>query len=168
MEDRMEYRLSDAFMNKEKGDIEVVVLMININYGRNKDFLEKCKPLDEYSWFVSEINKNQKELGDLKRAVDKALDDMSDDYVIKPFLMANRAEVEIMCITEYNEAETMELFREEAREEAREAREEGREEGQILQLISLTQKGLLSEDVAAKEANMSIDEFRKYEARYCS
>ncbi len=89
--------------------------------------------------------------------MDKALDDMSDDYVIKPFLMAHRAEVEIMCITEYNENETMNLFK-----------EEGRLEGIIENLVSLTKKGLLSENIAAKEAKMSLDEFRKYEARYCS
>lgn len=52
--------LSDNFITGEKGDIEVVVLMININYGKNKELLEKCKPLDEYSWFVAEIKKNQK------------------------------------------------------------------------------------------------------------
>ena len=35
-------------------------------------------------------------------------------------LIANKAEVKQMCITEYNEAETMEQFREEGREENRE------------------------------------------------
>ena len=35
-----------------------------------------------------------------------------------------------MCLTEYNEAEVMEMFKEEGREEGREkGREEGREEG---------------------------------------
>ena len=37
-----------------------------------------------------------------------------------------------MCITEYDEAETMRMFREEAREEGRlEGRLEGREEGRL-------------------------------------
>ena len=71
-------------------------------------------------------------------AVDKAVDDRPKTYEIKSFLMANRAEVKAMCITEYNEAETMQMFKEEGREEGlvkgREeglvkGREEGREEG---------------------------------------
>ena len=41
---------------------------------------------------------------------------MPDDFFIKPFLMAHRAEVKGMLLTEYNEAETMELFREEGGE----------------------------------------------------
>ena len=36
-----------------------------------------------------------------------------------------------MCITEYNEAETMQMFKEEGREEGlKEGRKEGREEGE--------------------------------------
>ena len=34
--------------------------------------------------------------------------------------MANRAEVKDMCLTEYNEAEAMEMFKQEGREEGRE------------------------------------------------
>ena len=36
---------------------------------------------------------------------------MPDDFGIKKFIMANRAEVMDMCLTEYNESETMEMFR---------------------------------------------------------
>ena len=35
-------------------------------------------------------------------------------------MIANKAEVVTMCITEYNEVETMEAFKEEGREEGRE------------------------------------------------
>ena len=39
--------------------------------------------------------------------------------MIKPFLEAHRAEVKGMLLTEYNEAETMELFKEDGRREER-------------------------------------------------
>lgn len=58
----------------------------------------------------------QKNMG-LEGAVDKAMDDMPGDYSIRPLLMENRAEVKAMCLTEYDEAETMKLFKEEGREE---------------------------------------------------
>ncbi len=65
------------------------------------------------------------------------------------------------CITEYNEAETFNLLKAEC--EAR-----GEAKGGIKKLVSLTKKGLLSEDVAAKEAEMSLDEFKRCEELYCS
>jgi hypothetical protein len=49
---------------------------------------------------------------------------MPMDYAIRMFLIGNRAEVKGMCITEYNEAETMKMFREEGRKVGKEEGEE--------------------------------------------
>ena len=57
-------------------------------------------------------------------AIDRAIEEMPDGYAIKGLIVANRAEVKDMCLTEYNEAEVMEMFKEEGREEGR---EEGKE-----------------------------------------
>jgi len=65
---------------------------------------------------------------DLNTAVENALKAMDDSFIIKEFLVKNRSEVKGMLDTEYNEAEVMELFKEEAREEGR---EEGREEERV-------------------------------------
>ena len=46
-----------------------------------------------------------------------ALDEMPDNFEIRPYLMANRMGVKKMLLTEYNETETMELFRKEGREQ---------------------------------------------------
>ena len=43
--------------------------------------------------------------------MNKALADMPKEYVIKPFLDAHKMEVSGMLLTEYNEAETMEMFK---------------------------------------------------------
>jgi len=40
---------------------------------------------------------------------------MLREYEIRKYLIANKAEVKQMCITEYNETETMERFREEGK-----------------------------------------------------
>ena len=45
---------------------------------------------------------------------------MPADFEILPYLLAHKAEVRDMLLTEYNEAEAMELFREEGRAEGRE------------------------------------------------
>ena len=55
-EDRMVLKLSDAFQNKEKEpQLELLVTMININYGKNKELMEACKDLNDYSIFVAKI-----------------------------------------------------------------------------------------------------------------
>lgn len=117
-EDETVLRLSDSFPSGMKGDIEVTVRMININYGRSEDVLRACEPLREYAWLVEEIRRNMASNG-IEEAVDKAVAAMPRDFVIKAFLDEHRAEVKGMLLTEYNEAETMELFKEEGRQEGR-------------------------------------------------
>lgn len=55
----------------------------------------------------------------LETAIDRTIDAMPDAFILKPYLEAHRAEVKGMLLTEYNEAKTMELFREEGRAEGR-------------------------------------------------
>ena len=77
----------------------------------------------------------------------QTIDAIPDDFVIKTYLEAHRAEVKGMLLTEYNEAKAMELFREEGREEGR---AEGRAQG-MNTLSALIQKLLdlgRTEDVA--------------------
>ena len=99
-------------------DIQVKVRMVNINYGHSKGILDSCRPLREYAWLVAEIRRNNEPDADgnrpgIEAAIDKSLDNMPDDFVIKNFIMANRAEVKDMCLTEYNEAEIHEMFKQE-------------------------------------------------------
>lgn len=72
-------------------DIEVKVTMININFGHNKALLDACKPLKEYAWFVDKVRSNQQTMETLEEAVDAALEELPDDSLIKPFLLANKA-----------------------------------------------------------------------------
>ena len=109
-------RLSDAFEGDIEPDIEVRVKMININYGKNHELMKACQPLAEYSWLVERIRQNRATM-DIDMAVDKAIDAMPKDYLIRPLVIGNKAEVKTMCITEYNKVETMQMFKEEGREE---------------------------------------------------
>ena len=115
--------------------------------------MDACQPLKEYAWFVAEVNERQKEMNNLEAAVDAAIDRMPQEALIKAFLLANRAEVKRMCITEYNEEKNM-------ADQWEDGREEGREEGRFALLIELVKGGLLSEEIAAAKANMSVADFR--------
>ena len=57
---------------------------------------------------------------DRAQAIDGVPESMPRDFAIRAHLLAHKAEVRDMLLTEYNEAEAMELFREEGREEGRE------------------------------------------------
>ena len=87
--ERQELRLSDTFSSA--GDIEIRVTMLNINYGNNKALMEVCKPLNEYAWLVDAIRRHKRELNDIESAVDKALEEMPDEFIIKTFLLSNKA-----------------------------------------------------------------------------
>ena len=155
-DDRIILKLSDAFEPEPKTDIEVTVTMININYGHNKDLMEKCKPLSEYSWFVDRIRSLLKEGKELRVAISTAIDELEDDSLIKPFLLSNKAEVTRMCITEYNE----EKVRNQTLEEGKAMGEAiGMQKGVIETLIALVKKGLLTISQAAAQANMTVPEF---------
>ena len=86
----------------------------------------------------------------MSSAIDRAISAMPDDFVIKPFLEVHRAEVKGMLLTEYNEAEQMELFK-----------EDGRREGIIETLISLVKDGILSIKEAAKRAGITETAFEQ-------
>lgn len=106
-------------------DIMVRVRMININYGQNKEVLSACKPLEEYAWLIHQIREYRKQKEEIEDAVDHAIEDLPEEFEIRTFLVGHKAEVKDMCITEYNEAETMQMIREEGKEEGR---EEGRQD----------------------------------------
>ena len=93
---------------------------------------------------------------------------MPDDFIIKPFIIANRAEVKNMIFEEYDEEKYKNLFIEEGREEGRvEGREEGREEGIAANRIS-TARNLLasgvSDDIIINSTGISAVEFEKIKA----
>ena len=162
--DRVILKLSDGMSTS--GDIEVTVTMINVNYGHNSELMKACKPMAEYSEFVYNVRKYQKEGKTLSEAVGAAIDEMSDNSGIKAYLVKNRAEVEQMCITEYNEERHMEMEREEfeakGRAEGRaEGMAKGRAEGILTTLVSLVKDGILTISDAAKRADMTVSEFEE-------
>ena len=106
--DRTELFLSDAFKNgRGTGCIECKAVMININRGRNKEMMEKCRRLWEYSEFIAEVNDNLAKGYSLKKAIAVAMDQCLENGILKDILLRNRAEVLHMLLTEYDERKHM-------------------------------------------------------------
>ena len=60
-----------------------------------------------------------------------------------------------MCITEYNEAETMQMFKAEGRKEGR---KEGREQGKLEIVLELVREGILTVAEGARRLGMAETE----------
>ena len=115
--ERMELKLSDAFMHpEEETGIEFTAIMLNINYGHNKELLSACRTLEEYAIFVDKVRTYTKQSSDsdkLKQAVDRAVDECIKEGVLAGFLSAHKSEVIGMILTEYDEEKVKEMFKKE-------------------------------------------------------
>ena len=155
--------LKDAFpedMNPDDSDVSVKVRMLNIHSDKNYRIMSSCKPLYEYASFVDNIYK-YRETEDIETAVDMALSDIPDNWIIRNYLMANKSEVRLMCLTEYNEEETMQMFREEGRIEGKEeGRVEGRIEGRFQLIVDLVNDEVLTLEEAAIRLGMTVEELK--------
>lgn len=126
-------RLSSSFPEnrREQSDVELKVRMININHDHNEELLNKCRPLYEYSWLIGKIRENAQTMS-IEKAVDRAMEEMPEDFGIRKYLIENREEVCMKILTEYDEEKTMRILAEQAREDGF---EEGREEGEESHLV---------------------------------
>ena len=115
------------------------------------------QPLYEYAWLVDAVRRHQSEKMDLNAAVDATIDEMPDAYMIKKFLIENRAEVKSMFLTEYNEEKVLEKEREEGRMEGR---KEGREERDLEIAAKLIKEGGLSASFISRISDLSVDAVR--------
>jgi hypothetical protein len=154
-------RLSDSFPEGPRPDIEVSVRLININHEQNKDLLDACEPLKEYSWLMQEIRSNRK-IMEIEDAVDKALADMPKEFVIRSFLEAHKVEVSGMLLTEYNEAETMELFKQDG---IKEGRREGIEQNRIESIKNIMESFKVTAQQAMEALKIPVADQAKYLAK---
>lgn len=117
-EDIVTMKLSDAFTNqKAEGDLELTVHMINVNYGHNKELLDKCEVLRGYSLYISKFHEyNENETISMTDAAIKALDYCVKANVMKDFFTLRRNEVVGMILEEFT-TEHVEQYIKEMEEE---------------------------------------------------
>ena len=160
-------KLSDSYMTQgEKVSLELLVDVLNINVGHNKELLQACKTLGDYSEYVYRVREYAKEMS-IEESVDKAIDECIKEDVLREFLERNCAEARAMSIYEYNQEEHIRLEREDAFEDGHKlGRAEGRTEGEsrLGKLISvLLQEGLtdIAQLVAVDEVARA-EHYKKY------
>ena len=111
-------KLSDSFIAPDKsGDFEWTATMYNLNRGNNGNLLKRCKPLRDYMTLIERIRDGLELFHDVESAVDNAVSSCIKDGIMRDFLLAHRAEVLDMCITEFNEKTFVNGIKEEGVEE---------------------------------------------------
>ena len=131
--DQMELRLSDSFIKKEEDPcIECTVLILNINYGHNKELMAACRKLYEYSYFVHKVREFLEQGLTRDAAVDRAVVYCIKADILKDFLTRHRAEVKDVILTEYDEKRHERTLREEAKAQGmKEGIKKGIQEGEF-------------------------------------
>ena len=140
--DIQELRLSDLYYDHtQKAGLELKATMLNINKGHNKELMEKCQILKDYSEFTALVRKYAKVLS-LNQAVERAVDECIAKGILGDFLRKNKEEVCHMCIYEYDEERHMRQEREYFMEKGlakgkAEGRVEGMSEGIVNTLLNV-------------------------------
>ena len=106
--------------------------MLNINYGHNRELMEKCRRLKEYAIFVDMVRKNLAKGVPLEEAVTQAADTCIDQGILEDLLKKQKAEVVRMALENYD----LEKYEKAIKKESY---EEGVEHG-IRQLITALQE----------------------------
>ena len=172
-------RLSDSFEGErdEEAALECTAIMLNINYGYNRELMEKCQTLHDYSYFVETVRQGVRARKTLEEAVDEAISKSLKEGVLKDILKKNRAEVRNVVLTEYNEELHLKNVRECGYEEGRECGyeegydngydngygsglDQGRVQNQIELVIKKVQKGQSLEQIA-DALETSTDELKE-------
>ena len=137
------YKTNDSNKDQEPC-LELKALLININYGCNKELMNKCQKLMEYSQLVALIRKHYDELVEkyaklgihksrkeiFAEAVSLAIEEAIRNNILKEILRNNKAEVTNMLLTEFDEKDYIEGVKEESERR-------GEQRGEQFKIITL-------------------------------
>lgn len=124
MPERQELKLSDIFVGNGKGKtpaLECTALVLNINLGKNKELMERCRILKEYAQFIATVRNYMAKDMEREEAVERAVDDCIRNEILSDILRKNRNEVVEMILEEWDENEFREFLKEESWNEGHEA-----------------------------------------------
>ena len=161
--ERKEIRLSNAFAaNTGETNMELVVLQLNINKGKNEELKETCQTLQEYAEFTERVRDHRKEMP-REDAIRTTIDECIRDGILKDFLLKNKAEVYHMCLYEFDAELHERVLRKEEREEGRrQGQREGMRNGKKIakQVFKAFISGETPETIA-KELNIPLEEVKE-------
>ena len=173
MPDRWELRLSDAFEGR-KGDMDLIVEVLNINDAPHRPLLDRCHALKSYSIFVAKVREHVKNGSTLEAAVGDAVQYcIANDYLKEYFRQKQQEEVFDMLNFVWDQERALEVRAEEAREDGiREGLAQGLSQGLSQGVFETTSSAIrsmmknlgLSMEKAMDVLQIPADERAKYAA----
>ncbi len=149
--DVLRMQLSENFLGEGKSDLQLELTVYNINEGRNREIMEKCRTLQEYSKFVAKVRQwadrasgtlTEKELNELFR-------ECIEEGILVDFLKKYGTEVISMLYMEMTEEEARDLAREDGYEQGFESGlEKGRKQIISKVVSTLRESGMSKEEIA--------------------
>lgn len=131
--DEMVLKLTDAFCQVTDGKepcLECTATMLNINYGHNRELMEKCRRLEEYAYFVRAVRQHIRGSRNLNMAITAAVNECIEQGKLKDILMKNKTEVIGMILTSFKDENYYRMMEAEWKESGlAKGREEGLKEG---------------------------------------
>ena len=94
--ERQELKLSSLFIGNGKGKapaLECTALVLNVNYGQNKELMERCKTLKEYAQFIAIIRRNLAQGMKHQEAVEQAIDECIQNDILAEILRKNSLQI---------------------------------------------------------------------------
>ena len=168
--EREELKLSNLFIENGKGKkpaLECTALVLNVNYGHNKDLMERCKTLKEYAQFIAEIRRNLSYGMKAQEAVEEAVEKCIQNDILSGILRKNRGEIVDSILTEWDEDEYRDYLKEEG---IKIGEERGELKGKIENTIEMCQEFQFSKedtlDRIKKKFSMKEEEAAKYMEEY--
>ena len=161
--DEYELRLSSAFSNQNvEPAVEVVVNVININYGHNEHLMQGCGLLSQYAQFVATTREYANNYDNREEAMNAAIEYCIGHGILEDILRKHRSQVLGSLLEEFDEKKYARTLREEGREAGYEAGlERGIEQEKFRLLVKLVKDGNLTVQKAAIEADMTVSEFEE-------
>lgn len=157
----MVLHLSDAFIEqRENPELNLTVKVININYEKSSEVLEKSKTLKDYSYFIYQVKRYRRQKYTLEEAIEKAIKDCVRQGMLERFLEENSSEVINMLYTEFNLEEAKKVWQEEAEKRGEERGEKrGEKNARIEMAVSLMD--VLDIETIAKKTKLSVEEIKE-------
>ena len=118
-EEQQELRLSDSFPKKDgqMPALECTATILNINWGKNRDLLEKCKKLHDYSRFIAVIREQLAEGLEIEDAMRYAVKYCINHEILSDILTQYGGEIMNSILREFDEEEYRKMLEEESRRE---------------------------------------------------
>ncbi len=148
--------LSDLFQKQNvhqyvDGCLECEARMLNINYGKNRELLENCRRLEEYSIFVAKVREYATaDIENRELAIIRAIDECIEAGILADILIEQKAEVLELMLTTFNK----ELYEQGLKEEG--AREADQRIADLEQQNEFLQNSVAEKDAELAEKDAEI------------